>query len=88
MSSILSLQQTAASAFGAKEEHIEQLPAEVKVGWEALTGYLYMEVSINGKSPITGWFVMGNPMKMDDMGYAHGLDTSICQCSYLENSRN
>ena len=63
------------------EEHIEQLPAEVKVGWEALTGYLYMEVSINGKSPITGWFVMGSPMKMDDMGYTHGLETSICQCS-------
>ena len=27
-----------------------------------------MEVSLNGGTPIAGWFIMENPTKMDDLG--------------------
>ena len=27
---------------------------------------LYMEVSINGGTPIAGWFIIDNPTKVDD----------------------
>ena len=27
-----------------------------------------MEVSINGSTPIAGWFIRENPIKMDDLG--------------------
>ena len=28
--------------------------------------YIYMGVSINGGTPIAGWFIRENPIKMDD----------------------
>ena len=34
--------------------------------------YLYMWVSINGESPIAGWFIRENPTNMDDnWGYPY-----------------
>ena len=30
--------------------------------------YVYMGVSVNGRSPIAGWFLMDNTIKMDDLG--------------------
>ena len=29
---------------------------------------LHMVVSINGDTPIAGWFIMENPIKVDDLG--------------------
>ena len=29
----------------------------------------YMVASINGDTPIAGWFIMENPIKIDDLGY-------------------
>ena len=36
-----------------------------------------MEVSWNGGTPIAGWFITGNPIKMDDLGVPPFQETSI-----------
>ena len=38
-----------------------------------------MVVSINGGSLIVGW-LMGNPIKMDDLGYPHFRKPPHCSC--------
>ena len=30
--------------------------------------YIYMRVSINGGTPIAGWVIVENPIKIDDLG--------------------
>ena len=37
-----------------------------------------MTVSIHGRSPIAGWFIMEHPIKMNIEGYPYGLETPIC----------
>ena len=36
-----------------------------------------MRVSINGGTPIAGWFIMEKPIKMDDLGIPPFQETSI-----------
>ena len=37
-----------------------------------------MEVSINGGTPIAGWFIMENPIKMDELGVPPFQETRKC----------
>ena len=42
-----------------------------------------MEGSINGGSPIAGWLIMANPIKMDDLGgipILGNLHIPLCPC--------
>ena len=38
---------------------------------------MYLEVSINGGTPIAGWFIRENPYKMDDLGVPPFTETLI-----------
>jgi len=39
--------------------------------------YIYMRVSINGGTPIAGWFMLENPTNMDDLGVPPFQETSV-----------
>ena len=39
--------------------------------------WIYMGVSINGGTPIAGWFIMENPINKYDLGGAPFQETSI-----------
>ena len=45
-------------------------------GYLMVNPYNYMGVSINGE-PQSGWFIRGNPIKMDDLGVPLFQETSI-----------
>ena len=44
--------------------------------WESHL-FEHMGVSINGGTPIAGWFTMKNPIKMDDLGVPLFQETPI-----------
>ena len=53
-------------ALDAKE--LKKLEEELRVGPIRSPNGDYMEVSIAMGVPPNGWFIMGNPMTMDDLG--------------------
>ena len=50
--------------------------AQKKSCW-FLSFMVYMRVSINGGTPIAGWFIMENPIKMDDLRAPLFQETTI-----------
>ena len=44
----------------------------IGISWE-----FHLGVSINGGTPIAGWFMMENPTEMDDLGVSLFQETTI-----------
>ena len=51
----------------------------VFLGAYLVYAHIHMEVSINGGTPIAGWFTMENPIEMEDLGvlYPYFEETTI-----------
>ena len=65
----------------AQQKHREALAA-IDPCWLMIgSGIINMGVSINGESPIAGWFMIEKPIKMDDLGVPLFQETSIYVCS-------